>query len=265
MIPDLTGKRVHARWLRQAGFALICVVAFLAEGQRPVWGGSAASTIHHAITGVPFSFEDVFVFDLTKHVDSCLSSYDQISFNLSERAPYVDRMAGRIPAPQNRFGSLDVWRRIRKLNIEREVSTYNSGPRQEIKCGRLAGIFDDNFYARRALNSEIMNLRRANQYVSPQLSSSSVAADHDLPKSKQGERQSSDYKPSREGREASSIFGYQTFIFVILGFGFIFQIAGLRILEEGRIIPGAILAGGGFVLSLYSGLAALVPIEHLQR
>src|SRR5580704_7819266 len=132
-------------WLRQVGFALICVVAFLAEGQRPVWGGSAASAIHHAETGRPFSLEDVFVFYLSKNIDSHPPGYDHISFNLGERTPRCDRMAARIPRSLSSLGLLDVWRRKGKLNIEREFFNYHSAPRQEIKCGRLAGIFDDNF------------------------------------------------------------------------------------------------------------------------
>jgi hypothetical protein len=64
--------------------------------------------------------------------------------------------------------------------------------------------------------------------IGAQLLSSSIAADHNLPETKQGEQQGSDHKPSREGREASGIFSYQTFIFVFLAFGFIFMIAGLN-------------------------------------
>jgi hypothetical protein len=120
--------------------------------------------------------------------------------------------------------------------------------------------FDDTI-VRYAVN----DFSARNENIGAQLSSGRVAADHYLPKSKQGEQQGGDHKQSREGREASGIFGYQTFIFVIFGFGFIFQIIGLRILEEGRVIAGAILAGGGFLLSLYSGLAALIPVEHLPR
>jgi hypothetical protein len=119
-------------------------------------------------------FEDVFVFYLSKNIDSHPPGYDHISFNLGERTPRCDRMAARIPRSLSSLGLLDVWRRKGKLNIEREFFNYHSAPRQEIKCGRLAGIFDDNFDPWGVLNSEIMDLRRANQYISPQLSPSGI-------------------------------------------------------------------------------------------
>jgi hypothetical protein len=77
--------------------------------------------------------------------DSHPPGYDHISFNLGEGTPRCDRMAARIPRSLSSLGLLDVWRRKGKLNIEREFFNYHSAPRQEIKCGRLAGIFDDNF------------------------------------------------------------------------------------------------------------------------
>lgn len=93
--------------------------------------------------------------------------------------------------------------------------------------------------------------------ISSQLTPGSISAYHYLPEPKKSEQKGNEHKPSREGREVSSIFGYQTFIFAILCFGFIFMIAGLNILEGGRIIFGAAIAGFGFFLCVYSGLLAI--------
>jgi hypothetical protein len=103
--------------------------------------------------------------------------------------------------------------------------------------------------------------------VSPQLSLRGLSADHNLPKSEESKKASYSYEPPSKTRKVAGVSGNEALIYGLLIVGVIFEIAGLGILESGGALLGGLLAGFGFLLFVYSGLAAIGGnvAEHFQR
>jgi len=165
-------------------------------------------------------------------------------------------MAARIPRSLSSLGLLDVWRRKGKLNIEREFFNYHSAPRQEIKCGRLAGIFDDNFDPWGVLNSEIMDLRRANQYISPQLSPSGTHqykySSNESEKLKQRDNASDDRNFIAKSPSIAPVI----WSFLLVSGGFLLYILGGQFFDNGRrYLVGVAL----FCIGSLLGAAGILP------
>jgi hypothetical protein len=241
--------------LRQVGLALICVIAALCMyGKFPIGADRGWTTTNKCVCGPSLAAEGIFILDPAEHIDGQFTLAHFLPLDLSQgwRTHPDSRM---LSCTQGAYdGRLFAWDEV---CLEGIFSHLLIAQDCQFVCGCLARVCELNEDQEFTMPWQFHKLGLSDKNIGTQLPSSGIAADHDLPETKQGKQKGNLHKPSREGGEASSIFRYQTFIFALLCFGFFFMIGGLSIMEDGRVIFGIILAGFGFFLGVYSGLVAI--------
>lgn len=244
--------------MRISLFALIGVVAFIANQHSPaaVWPAIITAADETKFCGSWF-VESVAICRFAENEKSLLNMYRLQQERIMRHTTWTKCGMARIFWLDSKY----------KINSFSRFKYFSIGDQPKIVSWSQPRVTDYycDFYlcSRWVARFQIYNGFSKN--IGPQLPSSGVSANNYLAQSETSQQKSGPYKPPRERGKVSSVFGYQAIIFVLLVVGFVFQIVGFLILEDGDIFSGAFLAGGGFLLSLYSGLAAVCDwgTEHL--